>query len=282
MWKVNLLVGLLSLGWCTAVGQANYHPQDSIKVETLLHQVEQGVSSAEKLVWFGKSLQDTPYVGGTLEDSVEVLTVNLRQLDCVTFVETALALTLASEWGGGWSDYLRALRLLRYRQGKVDGYASRLHYFTEWIYENENTQRFVEEVTHRYATGEASPRTLFFMSAHADAYPALKADSSQLQAIHQIEERLSRLPIIQLSKQQPDLQHRVEQLEAGSIVAFVTCIAGLDVTHVGIVIHREGKVCLLHASSRHRKVLIEPGTLYDYIRRQKGCTGIRVLRLAIP
>ncbi len=283
MRKVSLLVGLLCFCWYTVVAQVRYHQQDSVQVVTLLNRVDKNASSSEKLVWFGRSLQGLPYVEGTLEADTEVLTANLRQLDCVTFVETSLALTLASEWGGRWDDYLCALRRLRYRQGRVDGYASRLHYFTEWIYENEHTQGFVQEVTSRYATGKKpAMQPFFFMSTHVNAYPALQTDTVQLQAIRRVEEKLSRMPLVQLSKEQSDWQQQVDRLETGSIVAFTTRIAGLDVTHVGIVVCCRGKACLLHASSRHEKVLIEPGTLSDYIRQQKGCTGIRVLRLAFP
>ena len=115
----------------TAHAQTTYQRDDSTKICKLL---QQGDCEATTL-WIARQFMGVPYVAHTLEvNDREQLVVNTRQLDCTTFVETVTALKLCILRNKRtWKDYLDALRSLRYRQGKLDGYPSRLHYFTDWI-----------------------------------------------------------------------------------------------------------------------------------------------------
>ncbi|MGA7934012.1 MAG: N-acetylmuramoyl-L-alanine amidase-like domain-containing protein, partial [Kovacikia sp.] len=68
----------------------------------------------------------------------EDLVVSLTQFDCVLFVETVLALAK----GVAVQDYsdlsfMARLQNQRYREGRLNGYCSRLHYFSEWISDNQ-------------------------------------------------------------------------------------------------------------------------------------------------
>ena len=87
-----------------------------------------------------------PYVAKTLEnDSKENLVVNLRQLDCTTYVENVLAVYECVKHNRtSYADYLHFLRRIRYVDGNVD-YSARQHYFTEWIEEN-TKDGFVREI----------------------------------------------------------------------------------------------------------------------------------------
>ena len=68
----------------------------------------------------------------------EKLIVNVSGFDCTTFVETVLALAKCAAAGKlSRSEFRKNLKLIRYRQGKIDGYSSRLHYFTDWLSDNE-------------------------------------------------------------------------------------------------------------------------------------------------
>ena len=87
----------------------------------------------------GKSFMGTPYVAGTLDENPnsEQLTIYITGLDCVTFVENALIFSRLIKSGNtDFDSYKAELELIRYRNGKNTGYASRLHYFTDWIYDN--------------------------------------------------------------------------------------------------------------------------------------------------
>ena len=107
-----------------------YLKSDSVKVVTLLRKAQTDKPS-NLMLYYAHKLEGTPYVAQTLEISnVEKLIVNLRELDCTTLVENTFALTLTTKQGSvNWSDYCRNLALIRYRNGKPEGYPSRNHYF---------------------------------------------------------------------------------------------------------------------------------------------------------
>ncbi len=87
----------------------------------------------------GKFFLGKPYLAGTLETKkAEHLIVNLRKFDCVTFVESLVTLVwcLRSQ-EKSFGTFQRLLRKIRYRQGRLQGYPSRLHYFADWIQDNQ-------------------------------------------------------------------------------------------------------------------------------------------------
>lgn len=114
-----------------------------------------------------------PYVSGTLENPVEMLAINTSGLDCTTLVELSMALAKSvAEGGGDWRDALYALRDMRYRGGVVDGYASRLHYISDWITDN-TYRKNIREVTSDAPRAKAQVTSVDFMTAHRDKYPQL-------------------------------------------------------------------------------------------------------------
>ena len=73
-----------------------YTTKDSLTVINLLQSCKKdGIKKDKSLIYFARKLKSVPYVGHTLENrNKEQLVVNLRQLDCTTYVETVLALYL--------------------------------------------------------------------------------------------------------------------------------------------------------------------------------------------
>lgn len=71
----------------------------------------------ELMEFIGRQFIDTPYKAGTLEGTPEMLTINLDELDCTTFVETVTAMALTIETGkNSWQDYVATLSEIRYRR----------------------------------------------------------------------------------------------------------------------------------------------------------------------
>jgi len=121
-------------------------------------------------------------------------------------------------------------------------------------------------------------KNLDFMSTHADAYPQL-ADSAQLAGIKAIERNFRHIRIYYIKSADVDTPEVQNALQSGDIVALSTKIKGLDVTHMGIIVKEPGKPAgLLHASSKHGKVTVDPLSLADYLRRSRSVTGIRIFR----
>lgn len=219
-----------------------------------------------------------PYLAHTLEGGDrEQLTVNLRAFDCTTFVETVIALTLtAISDAPSFETFMKELRSIRYRKGEIDGYASRLHYATDWLQENE--QRGLLRNLSPSLGGVKEAKKLSFMSSHRDAYGRLKNDDLMLQLIAAREEMINQqggfdyLPNEMIN----EVAHLIPHM---SVILFTTSTEGLDVTHMGFAFRKGEKLLFLHASSAGERVMIDRQTLPEYTYKQPYCTGIIVAEI---
>lgn len=227
------------------------------------------------MIRVGRAFLGTPYVAQTLEAGPdERIVVNLRGLDCTTYVENVLVISrLAKKGKLAWGPYVKGLEEVRYRHGKLDGYPSRLHYFTEWIRDNE-AKGLVQDITEEIY-GVTFRKDINFMGTHRNLYPLLASDAN-FEAIKQTETALSAKPICVLP--QEEVAAREALLQDGDIIALATDIDGLDVTHTGIALRLEdGRIHLLHASTVG-EVVISEQPLADYLKGIKRNTGIIVVR----
>ena len=227
------------------------------------------------VVSVGKTFEGAPYVAKTLEiNQEETLIVNLREFDCTTYVENVLAFSLlVSKEEEDINAFTSVLRNIRYRDGEVNGYPSRLHYFTDWIADNEN-KGLVRNISQDLG-GEKLEKEINFMSEHRDLYPMLKEDSS-VEQIKLTEGELSKRNLYYLPKEA--IAGAESRMQNGDIIALATSIDGLDVTHTGFAIRSEdGRIHLLHASSSGQ-VEITKMPLTDYLSGIKSNIGIIVAR----
>lgn len=255
--------------------------EDTTRITTLLIDASsQGFKTPNEIISFiAPKFEGTPYVGSTLEGPTEMLTINLDGMDCTTFMETVAALALTVDEGrNSWQDFVYNLENIRYRQGKLDGYASRLHYVSDWIVDNAHRGN-IREVTDRLQGVGHAVKTLDFMSSHRSSYPAL-ADSTEFERIKSIEVgyRSHRYPYIKNAALMG--KNAGSMLQNGDIIAFTTKTDGLDVSHVGIIMIEGGVPHLLHASSAAGKVITDPLPLSEYLRKNRNITGGRIIRLA--
>lgn len=238
-------------------------------------------SPGERVDFFARKFIGTPYVAHTLEcDSTEeVLTVDLDRLDCTTFVETAMALAMtAAERRSSWRDYVYNLRRIRYRNGRTDGYSSRLHYICDWAADNKHRGNFTD-VTADFPKHSYVVRTIDFMTSHRNLYPAL-ADSAQYARMRSIEGgyRNHRFNYIKTA----DLRGKDTRaaFRTGDVVGLVSKMKDLDVTHMGVVVRQpDGQLHLLHASSAGGKVEISTLPLADFMKKNPNSLGLRVFRM---
>lgn len=216
-----------------------------------------------------------PYVGKTLEYEPERLIVNLREMDCMTFVENVLALAEASASGTpSWQTYLEKLLQIRYRDGKIEDYTSRLHYTSDWIYENEK-KGLIADITKEIG-GVPLAMDVSFVSTHPESYMQLQSHPEYIAVMAKKEKEINSRQYYYIPKEEID--KREAQIRTGDIVCFVTSIKGLDISHVGIV-HKEGdKMTFIHASSGKKRVIINEESLQDYVLGIKKSKGIMVLR----
>lgn len=241
-------------------------------------------STSGLMVLAAKGLLDQRYVAGTLEGAVERLRIYLTKTDCILFAETCLALVQTVRRCGadaGMDDLARTLLLSRYRDGVADGYASRLHYTTEWIRRGEENGLF-QDITESLG-GIPDTRRINFMTTHPISYLPLQGEDAaareNLVKIALVERQLSARPRFYIPKE--SLTEAEEGIRSGDILCFATAIEGLDYSHV-VIAYRENpgdRLGFIHASTVAGKVVIEPRTLEAYLRANRRITGVTVLRV---
>lgn len=229
----------------------------------------------DAIVALGRTFVGMPYTPGTLEvPGPERLVVNLRELDCVTYVETVLALVRIVQAGTpDYASYQRELLRIRYRDGLLAGYPSRLHYFSEWISNNE-AKGIVRDVT-REVGGQLRPGALGFMSAHRDAYRQLE-DEEVAAEIRRIEATLSGHERYFIPQQ--SIAALQSGIRDGDVIAATSSLDGLDVAHTGFAVWIDGRLHLMHAPLVGSVVEISERPLAERIQRINTQNGIMVAR----
>lgn len=233
-------------------------------------------SIGDAIIEAGKSFIGTDYEANTLEiNSNEELVVNLTGLDCVTFVENCLTFARCLKKGNtSFEGYKAELEKIRYRDGVIDGYGSRLHYFSDWIYNNQE-KGIVKDITQEIGGVEYNKK-INFISNHTSSYKQL-SDKSQIENIKTAEDAINSRNYYYIP--QKSIAKAYDLMQNGDIIATTTKIDGLDVTHTGYVYKGDGGgTYFLHASSKMKQVIISDNQLAEYIAEDSKKTGIMIAR----
>ena len=231
--------------------------------------------TGELMVKTARFFLGTPYVAATLEMEPERLVVNLREMDCMTLVENVVALTrtIQSE-NPSFETFCKNLQALRYRNGEIHDYTDRLHYTTDWIFENQR-KGIVEDVTSA-AGGISLPVNVSFMSTHPDSYKPLKENPELTARIAAKEKEINARPYYYIPE--TEINRNATGIKDGDIVCFVTTIKGLDISHVGVVCRVGDKLTFIHASTTQKKVIVNDAPLQEYVESIKRNSGIMIVR----
>ena len=233
-------------------------------------------AAGERILALGRHFLGAPYAARTLEkDGPEALVINLRQFDCFTFVENIVVLAhLFSSGPVSFDRYREALTFIRYRRGGLNGYASRLHYFSDWLFDNQR-KGIVKNIS-PILGGQPLLKKIHFMTGHPDQYPALK-DRAVYRQMRAVERRMQQRVHHYIPK--AALKKMEGRIADGDLIAVTTRIEGLDATHAGIAVHVGQRLHLLHASSHAGRVLVSTETLDRYLAGNKTCSGVMVARM---
>lgn len=260
----------------------SYRPTDSIRVEKMLAAARRfSRPPVSWLLHFGYQFIGTPYVGGTLDRAEkERLVVNLRELDCTTFVEQALALARCAQRGDtSFHSFCDQLCYIRYIGGKVE-YTKRQHYFTTWINDNQKEQivKDIQSPTPPFTAIQTI--RVDYMTTHTSSYKMLYAHPEWLAGIRNLEQDINGLRYRYIPKALLANQKLIRTaIRDGDIIVILTNKRGLDTSHIGLAVWRNGNLHMLNASSIHKKVIDEPMTLYQYMQRHPSQIGIRICRM---
>ena len=288
--RTMVLFILLLTGALASAQHMDYTSEDSLMIVHALEDAPAKIGKQSPMLYFGKLFLGRPYVGHTLEKgTTEHLIVNTRELDCTTFVENVTALSICYNHGERtFKDFCRRLTQLRYRDGRINGYPSRLHYFTQWGEDNERMGLVYSVIERAIENANRSDLVPFakqvidinYMSSHPKLYKHLDAHPEFIPLIRKDEQALKGKVYPYLAKTYLGRSHsQLPFIETGDIVAIITSKQGLDTSHVGIAVWQDGKLHLMHASSLKKKVILDTTTFYDYSQKQISQLGIRLYRI---
>lgn len=233
-----------------------------------------GVSTALQTLALAQSFLGAPYVTGTLDRGLtEQVVVNLHQLDCWTLVENCLALAHTGPTGS-FETFKSYLQKMRYWGGTINGYGSRIHYFTGWLLQAEKAG-YVEDIT-RTLGGIPYQKAVHYISSRPEKYPKIKKPEI-LREIKAAEARIHRHSWYFIPKSR--IAAKEHLLQEGDLIIITSSKHDLDVSHQGFAVRRNGRIHLLHASSLARKTIVSAQPLPQYLAKQRGMSGIMVARM---
>ena len=233
----------------------------------------------EVIVEIGKTFLGLDYEAHTLEKGDhEKLIVHLTGLDCYTFFESSLVFARCIKKGKTtFEDFKEELKNIRYRNGEIYKYPSRLHYASDWMYDNAK-RGIVTDVTEQIG-GIPYVKKIQFMSTHPESYKRLKNNPEYVSEIAEIENKITDRKKYYIP--QSKIEKHESKIENGDIILITTGIKGLDISHTGIAVKgADGRIYFMHAPLKGKKIQITEEPLSDYINSIERHTGIMVARPA--
>jgi hypothetical protein len=168
-------------------------------------------------------------------------------------------------------NYACELMKIRYRNGNLDGYTSRLHYFSDWIYSNDKAG-IVKDVTHE-SGGVHFPIMVDAMTRLSKNYVQL-SDTSFVRRIAEIQKEISSRTYYYIPKT------RIDSIDIhnGDILVLTVSGKGMDIMHMGIAVIKNNTVYFMHASSKFKQVMITEVPFKEYLAGIKSNTGYMIVR----
>lgn len=259
-----------------------YTRQDSLKAVQLMKNAANQPSGTNLIIYIAEQLKGIPYVAHTLEpNNNERLIINLRQLDCTTFVEQVSALYLCvKERKTTFADYCKMLQKLRYEGGAEPHYTKRLHYYSSWIEDKKSMDICKEMQSPNPPFTKVQRLSLNWMTTHVNDYRMLKNNPSWVPQIRKMEQKMEGRQYRYIPKEQIKNTRLLRNtIKDGDIIAIITNKKGLDTQHLGFALWHKDGLHLLNASSIHKKVIDEPMTLRTYLYKHPSMPGVRIIRL---
>ena len=193
--------------------------------------------------FLGCPYQPNPLIGSTA--TAEVFTASLDGFDCVTYIETMVALARASNV----DDFMRWLGKIRYEGDRIQ-WERRNHYMTLWIRNN------VHKGIIRPLSLPGVP--IISRDRVLNVVPGLAAQRVSVECVPK-----------------PAMPRLEPHLESGDLIFFVSTRKNLDVFHAGIIVRDGKRVLMRHASRSHGMVVEQELIEFLKANRMAGAIVVR-------
>jgi len=218
------------------------------RVEQLLSKTKRGDSAASRIEilsrhFLGHPYQPNPLIGSA--DTAEVFTASFDGFDCVTYIETVVALSRASNV----DDFTEWLRKIRYERGRIQ-WERRNHYMTQWI-RNNLRDGIVKPVSMPAVPTLSRERIL-------NVVPGLSPQRMRMKCV-------PKLAVPRLER----------YLRSGDLIFFASTRKNLDMFHAGIIV-RDGEKILMRHASRSQGGVVEQ-ELSEFLKANR-MAGVIVVR----
>lgn len=217
-------------------------------VQQLLSETKSERSTGGRIDILSRRFLGCPYKSNPLigsADAAEVFTASLDGFDCVTYIETVVALARASKV----DEFIEWLRKIRYEDGRIQ-WERRNHYMSVWI-RNNIRNGVIRRVSTPTVPIVSRERVL-------NVVPGLAAQRTRLKCISK-----------------PAVPRLEAHLESGDLIFFASTRKNLDVFHAGIII-RDGKRLLMRHASRSQDSVVEQ-QLNEFLKANR-MAGVIVVR----
>ncbi|HOV98167.1 MAG TPA: DUF1460 domain-containing protein [Bacteroidota bacterium] len=222
-----------------------------------------------------RSFIGTPYVAHTLDlENGERLIIRLDGVDCVTLYEYSLAFARCiKKRTTTYDGFCNEVQFLRYRNGIIDGFASRLHYTSDYFYNNEE-KGVLKNITKELGDVPYK-KTINFMTMHRELYPALRDDAA-FRAIQSVEKEINSRQLFYIPKSK--VSSIAQSIHSGDIIAITTTKEGLDCSHTGIALQKNNDLYFIHAPVPGSAVQMTQIPLWKYLQKNSEQSGVMVAR----
>jgi len=260
LWVIILLCGYITYrmtgthptSQTNKIDLGSWHEK---QIDRLLSDANKIENVSEKIDFISLMFLDTKYKGDTLignKDTKEVFVINLREVDCFTFIDYVEAMRRSSSF----NEFKRKLKNVRYQKGIID-FSKRNHFFTDWA---EYSSDYIENITEKIG-GDKTKKIVKDLNKKKDG-------TFFLLGLPPKKRTVSFIPASELNT---DMTNK---LKTGDYIGIYTDIAGLDVTHVGIIIKKD-KIYFRNATSKKGLEKVVDTDFKEYIAKRPGIVILR-------
>lgn len=216
-------------------------------------------SDEEKLNIISSYFLETPYVANRLvgfTTDPEQLVIALDELDCFTYLDYIESFKQSHTQ----EDFINNLKRVRYRQAKVD-YLHRKHFYSDWYTESQIVA--TDLLTNpEYANIIETDSVDLNQGANGVYIPGLAVRNRDINFI----------------PRNNVTEDVLKTFKTGDYVGIRKNIAGLDVTHTGIIIQKDDGTYMRHASSAKSAMKVVDQKLTDYLDINTSVDGLLFFR----